>query len=100
MYRLDGTVGSIIPGKLSTHIAQIDFGEEAPLKQYLFHRLRPHGISIIHDDNEKGKDKKGNEDAGGKLHNRKRSHQPGVTVSKRQSKNRLESGYHSSNASS
>ena len=44
MYRLDNTIMSIVPGKQNEQINDINFKEEAPLKKYLFHKIRPHGI--------------------------------------------------------
>ena len=46
MYRLDSTIMSIVPGKFNEHINEVDFTEEAPKKQYLFHKIRPHGIQF------------------------------------------------------
>ena len=42
MYRLDDTVGEIVPGKMDQ--MNIDFSEPAKNRKYLFHKIRPTGI--------------------------------------------------------
>ena len=46
MYRLDGTVTAIIPGQSVKHVEGQDFGVEATPREYLFNKLRPHGIAF------------------------------------------------------
>ena len=58
MYRLDGTISSIVPGKVNEHIGELDFKDQAPKSKYLFHRIRPHGVSILNDDADKQKEQK------------------------------------------
>ena len=45
-----------MPGKQNEHINELDFGEIPPKQQYLFHKMRPHGLQIVSNEDEK-KDK-------------------------------------------
>lgn len=42
----------IVPGKSLEHIDGQDFDHEAPGAHYLFHKLRPHGIQVINNNDE------------------------------------------------
>jgi len=98
MYRLDGTISSIVPGKVNEHISELDFKDQAPKSKYLFHRIRPHGVSILNDDAEKQKEQKKLEENNMKY--RKKSHQPYSNKGKSKGKkSRVESGRGSSHSS-
>lgn len=84
MYRLDGTVSSIIPGKAEHYIAKVDFKQEPKPQEYLFHKLSFNRMSIGDAEKDKNqKDKRQSVEEAGKaaglppkLKSRKKSHQP------------------------